>query len=141
VTDLDGILACLATHGVDHEPVAMPLVEAELVALGIDHHDVPLPHRRRGLVPLHPGRAEGHEPVGLPLQRRHPLVTGAARRRPDVEVQPVLGRLALGTRWKNRRGPAPSGSMTADASLRRSGGTPNASRAASQFAKPGGGAA
>src|SRR5687768_5198702 len=82
--------------------VRLDLVEAELIALGVLHDDVPGAERRRGLVTLHPRGAEGHQ-LGTPrLKCGHALLTLQARGRPDVEVHAVLRRgsssmgLALG---------------------------------------------
>ncbi len=59
---------------VGEDPRVQVSVEAELVALGIGHHDVTGAQRCSGLVALEPGAAVGDEPLGLRLQRRHPRV-------------------------------------------------------------------
>ena len=68
--------------------------------------------------------------------RASPASPGAARM---SRCTRFLTCLRSGTRWKNSRGPRPSGSTTAEASLRFSGGTPIASRACSHDSKPAGG--
>ena len=71
-------------------------------------------------------------------RRSSPVAPGAARTSRCSRFFTVFG---SGTRWKNSRGPAPSGSTTADRELRSSSGTPQASSASSQLAYGGGGAA
>ncbi len=68
--------------------------------------------------------------------RASPVSPGAAR---TSRCTRFLTRLGSGTRWKNSRGPEPSGSTTAEASWCRSGGTPMAVSAASHESKPSGG--
>ena len=63
-----------------------------------------------GLVALDPGGAEGDQALALGLERGHPLVALEAGSGPDVEVDAVLGGLALGhlleeqPRARRRRG-------------------------------------
>src|ERR1035438_9512695 len=70
-------------------------VQAELVALGVGHHDEAGAHRGSGLVATYPRRAQRDEPAALDLQRRHPLLSLQSGSRTDVEVDPVLGDLVL----------------------------------------------
>ena len=70
-------------------------VEAELVAFGVLHHDVPRLQRRVGLVALQPGGAEPDQALALGLQRGHPFVALQAGRGPHVEVHAVLDDLAF----------------------------------------------
>ncbi len=85
------------------------------------------------------GGAVGDEAVGFGLQGGHAglaVQAGAAR---TSRCTRFLACFPSGTRWKNSRGPAPSGSVTAEASLRFSGGTPMAFSASSHDVKlPGG---
>ena len=71
-----------------------------------------------------PGGSQRDEPLGLGLQRRHPLLALESGSGPDVEVHAVLGGLGSGTCWKNSRGPARRGRLTPPASLQRSAGAP-----------------
>ena len=96
---------------------------------GSCHDDVAGTHRRRRLVPLDPGGAQGDQPLALRLQRGHPLVALEPGGGADVEVHPVLRRLALGhlleeqPRPDSRRGPE-----AADELLRSLSGTPTSAR-------------
>src|SRR5450755_3728534 len=70
-------------------------VQAELVALGVGHHDEAGGHRGSGLVATYPRRAQRDEPAALDLQRRHPLLSLQSGSRTDVKVDAVLGDLVL----------------------------------------------
>src|SRR5664279_1999763 len=70
-------------------------IEAELVALGVLHDHKAGFHAAVGVDPANPGGTEVGQAGGLGVQRGHPLVAHAAGGRTDVEVQPVLGDLAL----------------------------------------------
>ena len=77
------------------------------------------------------------EAMGVPPESRN---DASAVLDPDgSRPRRFLTCLRSGTRWKNSRGREPSGSSTAEASLRLSGGTPIASRACSHDSKPSGG--
>ena len=92
-----------------------------------------------GLEAAQPGGAQGDQAVRLRLEGRHPRIALEARRRPDVEVHAVLGRLALGHPLEEQPRTMPSTGKAADRELRCSGGTPTLSRKASHVSKPGGG--
>ncbi len=70
-------------------------VEAELVPFGISHHDEAGAHRRNGLLATQSSRSGIDEPLTLSLERCHSLFTAHSRSRTDVEVDTILGHLAL----------------------------------------------
>lgn len=75
-------------------------VEAELVALGIGHHDVSAGHRRRGFVTVEPAATESDETLALLLEGHHPFVTRESGCGPDIEVHTILRGLSLGNTLK-----------------------------------------
>ena len=70
-------------------------VDAELVALGVLHHDEPRAGEPIGFEPLDPGCPETGQPLTLGFERRHPLFPLQTRGGADVEVHAVLHRLGL----------------------------------------------
>src|SRR3984885_16103394 len=70
-------------------------VQAELVALGVGHHDEAGLYRGSGLVTTYPRRSQRDEPAALSLQHRHPLLSLQPGGRADVEVDAVLPALVL----------------------------------------------
>ena len=85
------------------------------------------------------GGAEGDQGLALGLEGGHPLVARRPTAARTSRCTRFLAVLPSGTFWNHSRGPTPSGSTDAEASLRFSSGMCQASSASSQVSYGGGG--
>ena len=109
-------------------------VEAEVVAFWVGHHDMTEAHRGSRLLTAKASRSERQKPAALCLQRGHALLSDQSWSSADVEMNAVLGDLALGHLLEEQARSASVGSSIADRVFPCPSGTPTFPRNSSQAA-------